>query len=262
MTSLLSIQDLNYNVKVKKGLFAKKTIFKLQDISFELEKGEALAIVGDNGSGKSLLANLLVGVHKPKVGKMTLNGQSIPWNNNKERIQNVRMIFQHTGQALNPALTIGKILEEPLLLNTRLDAKKRNQRIDETLKLVGMLSEHKHFYRHMLSDGQLQRIALARALILNPKIIVADEPFAALDPSVRSQTVNLLLKLQRELGLGFIFISHNLGLVRHISDKILVMQHGKIIEKGKTDVIFEWPSEHYTKQLFSSYYSLINGKSG
>jgi cationic peptide transport system ATP-binding protein len=257
---LLSIKDMNYDVKVKNGLFSKKVTFKLEDINFNIDTGEAIAIIGDNGSGKSLLANLLVGTQKPKTGEMKLNGANMPWTRSKRKTQNIRMIFQHIGQALNPALTIAKILEEPLILNTKLSSKEREKKINQTLLLVGMLTEHKHFYRHMLSDGQLQRIALARALILDPKVIVADEPFAALDPSVRSQTVNLLLKLQRELGLGFIFISHNLGLVRHISDKILVMQNGKIIEQGKTEAVFDWPREEYTKSLFNAYYSLINQK--
>ncbi|MFT5839813.1 MAG: cationic peptide transport system ATP-binding protein, partial [Flavobacteriales bacterium] len=120
---------------------------------------------------------------------------------------------------------------------------------------------HQFFYRHMLSDGQRQRIALARALILNPKVIVADEPFAALDPSVRSQAVNLLMELQRDLGLGFIFISHNLGIVRHISDKVIIMKDGKVVESGKTDVIFNWPKDEYTKKLVESHQALINRQS-
>lgn len=258
---LLTVDNLGHKVKTKSGLFKKKVSFELSDISFDLDKGESLAIIGDNGAGKSLLANLLVGVHKPTSGELRLNDQVVSKKRNKFRIQNIRMIFQHTGQALNPALTIGKLLEEPLLLNTKLKPKGREKRIDQTLALVGMLTEHKHFYRHMLSDGQLQRVALARALILNPKVIVADEPFAALDPSVRSQMVNLLLKLQAELGLGFIFISHNLGIVRHVADKVVVMKNGRIIEKGKTEAIFDWPKEPYTQSLLSSYYSLINAGS-
>lgn len=261
MSHLLEVINLNHKVKPKRGLFNKKPSFELSDINFQLGRGESIAIIGDNGSGKSLLANLLVGVHKPTSGEMRLNEQVVSKKRNKFRIQYIRMIFQHTGQALNPALTIGKMLEEPLLLNTKLKSKGREKRIDQTLSLVGMLTEHKYFYRHMLSDGQLQRVALARALILNPKVIVADEPFAALDPSVRSQMVNLLLQLQSELGLGFVFISHNLGIVRHIADKVIVMKSGKIIEQGKTEVIFNWPKEPYTQSLLQSYYNLISAGS-
>jgi cationic peptide transport system ATP-binding protein len=147
-----------------------------------------------------------------------------------------------------------------LRLNTKLNAQQRKLLIEQTLRKVGLMAEHQFFYRHMLSDGQRQRIALARALILNPKVIVADEPFAALDPSVRSQAVNLLMKLQRDLGLGFIFISHNLGIVRHISDKVIIMKDGKVLESGKTDAIFNWPKNEYTKKLVDSHQALINGQ--
>ena len=168
------------------------------------------------------------------------------------------MIFQNSNESLNPGLTLGTILDEPLRLNTKLNTQERKKLIERTLRQVGLMAEHQFFYRHMLSDGQQQRVALARALILSPKVIVADEPFAALDPSVRSQAVNLLMKLQRELGLGFIFISHNLGIVRHISDKVIIMKNGKVVESGKTDVIFNWPKDEYTKKLVDSHQALLN----
>lgn len=125
------------------------------------------------------------------------------------------------------------------------------------LTKVGLLREHYYFYRHMLSDGQQQRVSLARAIILKPKVLIADEPFAALDPSIRSQTVNLILKLQQEMGLAFIFISHNLGIVRHIADRVIVMENGNIVEEGKTETIFRWPEHAITKKLIVAYQSLI-----
>jgi cationic peptide transport system ATP-binding protein len=260
MSSLLSVEDLNYYHKARNTLFKRKTPFHLTDINFSINAGETLAIIGDNGSGKSTLANLLVGVYKPTSGLIRLNDKTLADKNDKERCLNIRMIFQNTKESLNQAITLGDILDEPLVLNTKMSSQERTEQIDKTLRLVGLLPEHKFFYRHKLSDGQLQRMALARALILNPKVIVADEPFAALDPSVRSQTINLFMKLQKDLGLGFVFIAHNLGIVRHISDRMLVLQDGRVVESGKTEVLINWPKSEYTKQLIHSYYSLVNGQ--
>lgn len=260
MTPVLSVKNLTYRRVMKRGWFKEPDKFVVGPIDFEINSGETIAVIGDNGSGKSTLANLLVGVEIPSDGAILLNGQKLQANNMKQRCLNIRMIFQHTKESLNPALTVGSILEEPLKLNTDLQPHERNKKIQQVLRQVGLLSEHGHFYRHMLSDGQRQRVALARALILNPQVIVADEPFAALDPSVRSQMVNLLMKLQRDLGLSFIFISHNLGIVRHISDRILVIQDGRIIESGKTDVIFNWPKTEYTRKLITAHQGLVERK--
>jgi cationic peptide transport system ATP-binding protein len=260
MSSLLSVEDLNYYHKSRHTLFKSKKPFHLTDINFSINAGETLAIIGDNGSGKSTLANLLVGVYKPTSGFIRLNDKTLAAKHSKERCLNIRMIFQNTKESINPAMTLGDILDESLVLNTKLSTQERIEQIEKTLRLVGLLPEHKYFYRHKLSDGQLQRMALARALILNPKVIVADEPFAALDPSVRSQTINLFMQLQKELGLGFVFIAHNLGIVRHISDRMLVMQDGRVVESGKTEVLIDWPKSEYTKQLIHSYYSLVNGQ--
>lgn len=258
MTALLSVQDLSYTHILSKEWFSKPKKFVLGPVNFDLNAGETLAIVGENGSGKSLLAKLLVGAEKPTSGSIFLNGQKLKFHNIKQRSLNIRMIFQHSNESLNPAITVGSILDEPLKLNTNLSKPEREKKAERTLVQVGLLPEHMFFYRHMLSDGQRQRVALARALILDPQVIVADEPFAALDPSVRSQTVNLIMKLQRELGLGFIFISHNLGIVRHISDRLIIMQNGVVVESGKTDVLFNWPKSEYTQKLVKSHQSLVN----
>lgn len=260
-TPVLSVKQLYYKRKTKRGWRqAQVDQFVVGPINFEINPGETIAVIGDNGSGKSTIANLLVGVENPTSGSILLNGQKLQRNNMKQRSLNIRMIFQHARESLNPAVTVGNILEEPLKLNTNLNAQERQARITETLKQVGLLAEHTHFYRHMLSDGQSQRVALARALILNPQVIVADEPFAALDPSVRSQMVNLLMQLQKKLGISFIFISHNLGIVRHISDRILVVKNGKIIESGKTDVIFNWPKTEYTSRLINAFKTLVDNR--
>lgn len=257
---LINVEDLTFQNHTKRMWSKSKLTFDLGPVSFNLKAGETLAIIGDNSSGKTLLAKLLVGLETPKSGKIFMNGVELNKLNISSRCHEIRMIFQNSTESLNPGLTLGTILEEPLRLNTNLNAQQRRVLIEQTLRQVGLMAEHQFFYRHMLSDGQRQRIALARALILNPKVIVADEPFAALDPSVRSQAVNLLMKLQRDLGLGFIFISHNLGIVRHVSDKIIVMKEGKVVESGKTDAIFNWPKDEYTRKLVESHQALINGK--
>ncbi|MDC0602217.1 ATP-binding cassette domain-containing protein [Aliiglaciecola sp.] len=260
MTALLNVEELCFEQRAKHNWFNQRSGFTLSPISFELNSGETLAIVGENGSGKSLLGKLLVGAEKPKSGKIFLNGQKLSSHNIKQRCLNIRMVFQHSNESLNPGITVSKILEEPLLLNTQLNTAQRLNKIVETLKMVGLLTEHMYFYRHMLSDGQRQRLALAKALILDPQVIVADEPFAALDPSVRSQTINLIMQLQKDLGLGFIFISHNLGIVRHISDRALILKQGQLVETGKTEVIFNWPKDKYTEKLVTSHQSLIAPK--
>lgn len=261
MTPVLSVKQLLLKRKTRRSWNPTNSDqFVVGPINFEIKAGETIAVIGENGSGKSTIANLLVGVDTPSSGSILLNGQKLQHNNMKQRSLNIRMIFQHARESLNPAVTVGSILEEPLKLNTDLEQTARLEKINETLLQVGLLTEHAHFYRHMLSDGQSQRVALARALILNPQVIVADEPFAALDPSVRSQMVNLLMQLQRKLGLSFIFISHNLGIVRHISDRILVIREGKIVESGKTETIFNWPKTEYTKKLINAYRTLVDNR--
>lgn len=261
MTSVLAVKQLYFKRHGQLGYRRTQSDeFEVGPINFEINAGETMAVIGENGSGKTTIANLLVGVEHPTSGNILLNGQRLQQNNTKQRSLNIRMIFQHARESLNPSVTVGSMLEEPLKLNTKMDAPTRQQKIAATLKQVGLLAEHIHFYRHMLSDGQSQRVALARALILNPQVIVADEPFAALDPSVRSQMVNLLVQLQKQLGLSYVFISHNLGIVRHISDRVIVIKKGEIIESGQTEVIFNSPKTEYTSRLINSFRTLIDNR--
>jgi cationic peptide transport system ATP-binding protein len=193
-----------------------------------------------------------VGAEIPTTGNIKLNGQTLQPGNFKQRCQHVRMIFQDSGTTLNPSLTIGQLLNEPLVLNTDLTEEARYSLIRETLQKVGLLADHMNFYPHMFSGGQKQRISLARAIILDPQVIILDEALASLDPSLRSQMINLLLDLQEQMGLAYILISHNLGIVRHFSDKIMVLSHGQVMETGETSDILNKPKHTYTKKLIMS----------
>jgi cationic peptide transport system ATP-binding protein len=252
MTSLLQVSNLSKSFKLSRNWFNRKTFTALDPISFEVKAHQTLAIVGETGSGKSTLAKLLVGAEIPTTGNIKLNGQTLQPGNFKQRCQHVRMIFQDSGTTLNPSLTIGQLLNEPLVLNTDLTEEARHSLIRETLQKVGLLADHMNFYPHMFSGGQKQRISLARAIILDPQVIILDEALASLDPSLRSQMINLLLDLQEQMGLAYILISHNLGIVRHFSDKIMVLSHGQVMEMGETSDILNQPKHKYTKKLIMS----------
>ncbi len=251
MTSLISVVDLSRVYKRTFLGFTRKTIVALEPVSFDLQACKTLAIVGELGSGKSTLAKLLVGYETPTTGYIKLNGDVLISGDFKERCKYIRMIFQDSGSTLNPSLTIHQILDEPLKLNTKLNVQERRQLIRETLQKVGLLADHMNFYPHMLSGGQKQRISLARAIILAPKVIILDESLASLDPSLRSQMINLLLDLQQQMGLSYVLISQNLGIVRHFSDDIMILSHGKVIEKGDTADVLANPQHKYTQKLIN-----------
>ncbi|MEH6594870.1 MAG: ATP-binding cassette domain-containing protein [Colwellia polaris] len=258
-TVLLQVSNLSKTYKDKNYWFNRKCVSALEPISFDIMPHKTLAIVGETGSGKSTIAKLLVGAELPTTGDIRLNGQTLAPGNFKQRCQHIRMIFQDSGTTLNPSLTIEQLLDEPLQLNTKLDEVERNQLIRETLQKVGLLADHMSFYPHMFSGGQKQRISLARAIILKPQVIILDEALAALDPSLRSQMINLLLDLQQQMGLAFILISHNLGIVRHFSDEMMVMCEGAVLEFGKTNDILKKPKHKYTKKLIMSQrFQLLN----
>lgn len=246
---LLQVINLSKTYKDKNFWFNRKSVTAVEPLSFDVMPYKTLAIVGEAGSGKSTIAKLLVGAELPTTGHIRLNGQKFESGNFKQRCQHVRMIFQDSGTTLNPSLTIEQLLTEPLQLNTDLDENERHQLIRETLQKVGLLADHMSFYPHMFSGGQKQRISLARAIILQPQVIILDEALASLDPSLRSQMVNLLLDLQQQMGLAFILISHNLGIVRHFSDDMIVLCKGKVLEAGKTQDILQKPQHQYTKKL-------------
>lgn len=257
MSVLLDVQGISKTFKEKGYWLHKRQLTALFPISFTIEAKKTLAILGETGSGKSTLAKLLVGAKSPTSGHIYLDGLLLKNQRFKDRCQQIRMIFQDSSTSLNPSLTIKELLDEPLILNTNLDEQERYQLIRATLHKVGLLGDHMHFYPHMFSGGQKQRISLARAIILQPKVIILDEALAALDPSLRSQMINLLLDLQQQMGLAYILISHNLGIVRHFSDDLIVLSHGKVVESGKTLDVMRSPQHKVTQRLMQSQNFLI-----
>ncbi len=260
MAELLEVKELYKSYRTKGYLYHKKRITVLSSISFSIKAYKTLAIIGEAGSGKSTLAKLLVGAEKPCGGSIYLNGQALKNSSFKQRCQHIRIIFQDSSTTLNPSLTILQLLDEPLKLNTDLSEQKRKELIRLTLQKVGLLGDHMNFYPHMFSGGQKQRISLARAIILQPQVIILDEALASLDPSLRAQMINLLLDLQEQMGLAYILISHNLGIVRHFSDDILVLSHGHVVEQGKTNDVINNPQHKVTKKMIMTQHLQLHQK--
>jgi len=254
--ALLCVKGLGKTYVNPTGFFKRQHVVAVKDVSFTLNSGETLAIVGETGSGKSTLARLLAGVIPPTTGALHINGCRLDKHNTDLSCRSIRMIFQDPDTSLNPRTSVGQILDAPLQLNTNMTAEERSSKIASTLRLVGLLPEYATFYPPMLSSGQKQRIALARALILNPKIIIADDTLSTLDISLRSQMINLMLELQKTIGISYIIVTHNMGLVKHISDKLIVMHQGRCIEQGKTEKLFSQPTEALCHQILSSQYQI------
>ena len=253
MPSLLKVSNLCKSFKQVSGLFTSYEQLAFGPVSFTLDKGQTLAVVGESGSGKSALVRTIAGLLKANSGDIYIKGVHIDSLSSKQRCLSVRMIFQDPSSSLNPKMTVGKILNAPLELNTYLNSKGRHQQILDTLKLVGLLPDYLAFYPNMLSSVQKHQVAIARAMILDPDIILADEILSSLDISLRFKIANLLLKIQKAKGTSYIFVAHNMHLVKHMSDHIMVLHQGKIIEKGTTDSICENPQQEQTKYLLLSH---------
>jgi dipeptide transport system ATP-binding protein len=224
-------------------------------VSFSVLPGKTLAVVGESGCGKSTLARMVSLIELPTSGELTLGGVDVVKATEAQRHalrRTVQLVFQNPFGSLNPRKKIGSILESPLEINTNLDAQSRAEQARAMLALVGLRPEHYDRYPHMFSGGQRQRVAIARALMLKPGLIVADEPVSALDVSIQAQVLNLLADLQQELGLAYLFISHDLGVVRHIAHDVLVMYLGHAVEQGEKKVIFSQPLHPYTQALLAS----------
>lgn len=232
------------------------TVKALDGVSFSLEARKTLAVVGESGCGKSTLGRQLTLIEKPSSGALKINGAAVGNLSEKDAKlfrRTVQMIFQNPYGSLNPRKKVGQILEEPVLLNMdKLGRKERQERVRDTMAKVGLRPEFYGRYPHMFSGGQRQRIAIARALILEPKVIVADEPVSALDVSVQAQVLNLMMDLQDEMNVAYVFISHDLSVVRHIADDVMVMYLGRVAEKGPTEDLFNRPLHPYTRALLAS----------
>lgn len=258
--TILEVQNLTKHYTINRGLFKKPSIIKAVDgIDFQVKKGEILSIVGESGCGKSTTAKLLTGIEKPTDGKIFfnqkrfLNFDKSDWREYRKKVQ---IIFQDPYSSLNPRWNVGKIIAEPLLLNSNLSKSEIEKKVYEIMDKVGLQKDWFERYPHQFSGGQRQRIGIARALILNPEVIVCDEPVSALDVSIQAQVLNLLLDLQQEFNLTYIFISHDLSVVEHISDRVVVMHFGNIVENEDVDTLFENPKHDYTKKLLSAIPSI------
>ncbi|WP_282608091.1 peptide ABC transporter ATP-binding protein [Pelagibius sp. Alg239-R121] len=254
--SVLEARSLARHYDIGGGFFSKpKTVKALASASFNLQAGKTLAVVGESGCGKSTLARVATLIETPTAGELLIDGADVAHASSEEmkRLrQDVQIVFQDPYGSLNPRKKIGTILEEPMVINSDASAAERKERALEMLTKVGLRREHYNRYPHMFSGGQRQRIAVARALMLQPRILVADEPVSALDVSIQAQVLNLLMDLQEEFNLAYLFISHDLSVVRHIADEVMVMYLGRPVEHGPRDAIFQNPMHPYTKALLAS----------
>jgi dipeptide transport system ATP-binding protein len=250
--AVLEGKDLARFYTVNRGLFKPEaTVKALNGVSFSLYSGKTLAVVGESGCGKSTLARLVTMIEDPSAGELFIDGKPARIGDRSLRSQ-VQIVFQNPYGSLNPRQKVGAILEEPLKINTDLDGATRRRRAEEMMARVGLRSEHYDRYPHMFSGGQRQRIAIARALMLKPKVLVLDEPVSALDLSIQAQVLNLLMDLQKEMGLAYLFISHGLSVVHHIADEVMVMYLGRPVETGPASEVFAHPRHPYTAALLSA----------
>ena len=252
--TLISIKNLEKTYKIEESFLSPKkdSALVLKNINLDIKKGEIVSLVGESGCGKSTLANCILKLITPEKGEIYFENQNILKLDKKETFEyrkKIQMIFQNPYSSLNPKMKIKDTLLEPLIIHKE---KNKKERIDEIIELVGISKADLEKYPHEFSGGQRQRIAIARALILKPKFIVADEPVSALDVSICASIVNLLIDLRKKLNLTILFISHDLNLVRYLSDKIAVMNKGEIVEFRETQQLFDNPLDEYTKFLLSS----------
>jgi dipeptide transport system ATP-binding protein len=256
VSAVLEARGLTRDYSVSRGAFRPHaTIKALAGVSFSLHAGRTLAVVGESGSGKSTLARLLTLIENPTAGSLLIDGEDVAHASAATRARlrrEIQIVFQNPYGSLNPRQTIGKALEEPLLVNTGLKPAERKAEALSIMAKVGLRPEYYHRYPHMFSGGQRQRIAIARALMLKPKILVLDEPVSALDVSIRAQALNLLASLQEEFALAYVFVSHDLSVVRHIADEVMVIYLGNAVELGERAAIFDRPQHPYTQALLSA----------
>ncbi|MES5046971.1 MULTISPECIES: ATP-binding cassette domain-containing protein [Rhizobium] len=256
MSIVVEGKGITRHYHVPGGLFGgARTVQALQGIDFAVERGKTLAIVGESGSGKSTLARIIALIDPASGGELKIDGQPVDIAKRRpgpDMRSKVQMVFQNPYGSLNPRQKVGDVLMEPLVINTKMPASERRERAEAMLVKVGLGPEHFNRYPHMFSGGQRQRIAIARALMLNPALLVLDEPVSALDLSVQAQVLNLLADLQEEFQLTYVFVSHDLSVVRYIADDVMVISKGVAVEQGTREELFADPKHAYTRQLFAA----------
>jgi oligopeptide transport system ATP-binding protein len=255
--SLVSVQHLVKYFLLPKSLFSleQKVVKAVDDVSFEVYQGETLGLVGETGCGKTTTARTILQLYRPTSGKILFDGVELvglPENDLRKMRRRMQMIFQDPYASLNPRMTVGAIISAPLDVHTDMNKAEKQNRVQELLKIVGLNPDFVNRYPHEFSGGQRQRIGIARALAVNPDLVICDEPISSLDVSIQAQVVNLLEELQDRLGLTYIFVAHDLSMVRHISDRIVVMYLGKVVELADRNEIYLRPLHPYTKALMSA----------
>lgn len=257
---VLDLRKVNVIHKTRTGkLFRPDTVHAVKDVDFGISRGETVGIVGESGCGKSTLARVMVGLQPLTSGEVHFNGEKLKHGSAARRVlgRSVSVVFQDPATALNPRLTVHDTLIDPLNVHKVDSPKAREKRVRELMHLVGLPQSAQRVYPSQISGGQRQRVAIARALALEPDVVVADEPTSALDVSVRAQVLNLLTDLKGELGLGVVFISHDINTVRYVSDRIAVMYFGEIVETGPAKDVFANPEQEYTRTLLGATPSLL-----
>ncbi|HEY4777983.1 MAG TPA: ATP-binding cassette domain-containing protein [Solirubrobacterales bacterium] len=255
---LVEVTDLVKHFPIKKGLLINREVDQMRavdGVSFDVPRGQTLGLVGESGSGKSTVCRAMLQLLAPTSGSVRFEGQEIAGLSRRQMRplrRQMQMIFQDPQASLNPRKRIGQIVGDPLKLQGLASGRELRTQVQELLERVGLSPEHYDRYPHEFSGGQRQRIGIARAIALKPKLVVADEPVSALDVSIQAQIVNLLDDLQDELGLTYVFVAHDIGVVRHISDRVAVMHNGKIVEEGTADQVCEHPRDDYTKKLLAA----------
>lgn len=255
--TILDARNLSRDFRLKRGFFKRpQTLQAVDGVSFSIAAGEIVGLVGESGCGKSTLAQMLLGLMKPSGGEVLLRGRPVAELDRLTRAREIQPIFQDPYSSLNPRKTIYQTLELPLKVLDKADRAERRRRILEIADLVGLAQRHLDRFPNQMSGGQRQRVAIGRALITRPSLVICDEPTSALDVSVQAQILNLLNDLQAELGLSYLFITHDLAVVEHMASRVLVMHKGRIVEEGETDRLFSAPRHLYTRELLDAAFPI------